>query len=241
MSNQKTEIENQKCSAKPGLSFKPWGIRAMLNTKPNTWPAEPIDASKAFKWQTRRVMKDQPQDVIAHYPSAMVLQERGGEQRSECHKGFVCTDGYHTCVAPYHVGQLYYAKETLFSNPYFMKGKFAQCEADNALVARDSKNPEAMFEGLLWRWQGDRLRATRMPRAAARLFYVLRGIRAEQVQNITWQDCQAEGVDLVQEPSPGHWDNVWRERFARRIDEIHPGAWGRNEWHWVYEFAIVQL
>ena len=35
-------------------------VQALLNTKPNTWPPEPIDASKPCKGMTRRVMLPQP-------------------------------------------------------------------------------------------------------------------------------------------------------------------------------------
>jgi hypothetical protein len=38
-------------------------VQALLNTKPNTWPAEPIDPDKPYKWMTRRVIKPQPIEV----------------------------------------------------------------------------------------------------------------------------------------------------------------------------------
>jgi hypothetical protein len=34
--------------------------QALLNTKPGVWPAEPVDPSKPYKWQTRRVINPQP-------------------------------------------------------------------------------------------------------------------------------------------------------------------------------------
>jgi hypothetical protein len=39
-------------------------VQVLLNTKPNTWPAEPIDPSKPFKWMTRRMMKPQPEKEV---------------------------------------------------------------------------------------------------------------------------------------------------------------------------------
>ena len=44
---------------KPILSNTPMA-QALLNTKPDVWPAEPIDQSKPFKCQTRLVIKPQP-------------------------------------------------------------------------------------------------------------------------------------------------------------------------------------
>jgi hypothetical protein len=39
---------------KPILFSTPM-VRAILNTKPGAWPAEPADPEKPFKWQTRRL------------------------------------------------------------------------------------------------------------------------------------------------------------------------------------------
>ena len=44
---------------KPILFSTPM-VQALLNTKPNVWPAEPIDPGKPFKSMTRRVIKPQP-------------------------------------------------------------------------------------------------------------------------------------------------------------------------------------
>lgn len=49
------------------MKFKPMAfsgpmILALLNTRPNTWPPEPIDPSKPCKGVTRRIMKEQPPD-----------------------------------------------------------------------------------------------------------------------------------------------------------------------------------
>jgi len=49
------------------ILFKPDMIRAILNCKPNVWPAKPIDADEPFKWQTRRVIKPQPLDQWYDY------------------------------------------------------------------------------------------------------------------------------------------------------------------------------
>lgn len=43
--------------------FKGDMVRANMNCKPNAWPAETIDPSLPFKWQTRRIMKNQPTEV----------------------------------------------------------------------------------------------------------------------------------------------------------------------------------
>jgi hypothetical protein len=37
--------------------------KALLNTRQNTWPAEPIDPDKPYKWMTRRIVNPQPVEV----------------------------------------------------------------------------------------------------------------------------------------------------------------------------------
>ena len=32
-------------------------VRAILNCQPGVWPAEPIDPTKPWKWQTRRIVR----------------------------------------------------------------------------------------------------------------------------------------------------------------------------------------
>ena len=42
-----------------GMSFSGPMVLALLNTKPDVWPAEPLDPAKPFKWQTRRLISRQ--------------------------------------------------------------------------------------------------------------------------------------------------------------------------------------
>ena len=39
------------------IIFSTNDVQALLNTKPGTWPAEPIDSGKPFKSQTRRILE----------------------------------------------------------------------------------------------------------------------------------------------------------------------------------------
>jgi len=53
--------------SKSEIGFRPWGIRAILNVRPDTWPVEPIDATKPVKWQTRRLIKNE-EDLAPYCP-----------------------------------------------------------------------------------------------------------------------------------------------------------------------------
>lgn len=81
------------------------------------------------------------------------------------------------------------------------------------------------------------------------------GIRVEQVQSITENEAQREGIRCRQQPRGGlQWGGVapdpraadglqWHSSavgaFRGLFDSIYPMAWARNEWVWVIEFALV--
>ena len=56
-----------KAKEKP-IIFSTLLIPAIQNLKPNTWPPEPIDPGKPWKWQTRRIIKPQPHAGIRKKP-----------------------------------------------------------------------------------------------------------------------------------------------------------------------------
>lgn len=80
------------------------------------------------------------------------------------------------------------------------------------------------------------------------------GVRAEQVRSLTGADALAEGIRARPEPGPPQWGGVephatppdtfrWYASpvaaFQGLLDSIYPGAWARNEWVWVIEFALL--
>jgi len=102
--------------------------------------------------------------------------------------------------------------------------------------------------GLRWR------PSIHMPRWASRVTLEITNIRAERLHDISWDDALAEGIDRLvdryDEP------DVWRdyssegppeytsdpiESYATLWESIHgSGAWDKNPWVWVLEFARVE-
>ena len=77
-----------------------------------------------------------------------------------------------------------------------------------------------------------------MPREAARLFLRVKDVRVERLQNISAEDCEAEGYfeTAPVEPRPRSWfSDVWDARNARRGN-----GWDSNPWVWVYTFERVE-
>jgi hypothetical protein len=153
-------------------------VQALLNTKPDVWPAEPIDASKPFKWQTRRVIKPQPANVAPRKEDGCVISAYGKNMARP----------------KYHVGNTLYVRETWCCSGVGKGGGRESAIID--FKAGGSKiidiRPElaSYYAGSnLWR------PPVHMPRNVARLFLEVKNIRVERLQDISDKDAEAEGVN----------------------------------------------
>jgi len=85
----------------------------------------------------------------------------------------------------------------------------------------------------LTEWWGRLRPAIHMPRELCRLRLRVEGVRVERVQNISDTDAAAEGI-----PSMAPQEASRIPAFKRKWNDIHgDGAWERNDWVWVIEFA----
>ena len=80
------------------------------------------------------------------------------------------------------------------------------------------------------------------------------GVRIERLQDISDEDCLAEGIEKEERTDGGHnytFFDVKRERYirertprdayARLIDKIcGQGTWGSNPYVWVYNFELIK-
>lgn len=89
-----------------------------------------------------------------------------------------------------------------------------------------------------------------MPKAAARIFLEITGLRVERLNDITEEDAIAEGVESEFDT---YRDYLQIERlgsfiftnpidsFISLFDSINgPGSWERNDWVWVIEFKRIE-
>lgn len=212
-------------------------IRAVLNTKPGVWPAEPVDPARPFKWQTRRVINPQPPkdyDRIAS-DTGMIWRDKY-MARFENDKRPL---GMHTVYCPYGIpGDGLWAKETwaVYNGYDALKPSDIPLHDRPPLLwyaewtgaARDSSNRG--------RWRPSMF----MPRWASRIDLEIKAIRVEPVQQISDQDVIAEGV-AIEWPGPGPepyrrnllavYSYLWNKINAKRG---YP--WSANPWVWVIEF-----
>lgn len=202
-----------------GMLFSAPMILALLNTKPGVWPAEPIDPSKPFKSQTRRILKEQP-------PCGLLWSE-GFQYAFECKKR---PDGRRIKYDPPHpVGSLIYARESYYQCGHWEIVEGAKTKGGKikwAFVAdfptipilfdepkefrkgRHSKDPSTPA----WHKRLGRF----MPRAASRMLLKVMGVRVERCSSISPEDAIAEGIEgflLNGERSP-----VWKDYAQKHYD-----------------------
>jgi hypothetical protein len=89
-------------------------------------------------------------------------------------------------------------------------------------------------------WKGHRIifkPSIHMPKVSARIWLKVISIRAERLDDITWQDIEKEGIVVPpNEPfSPTHCD-LWKELWTKINGKESLDA---NPWVWVIEFRIL--
>ena len=82
-----------------------------------------------------------------------------------------------------------------------------------------------------------------MPKWVARTWLEVVSVRAEQLQDISHEDCYAEGIESQFSTNYKNRENIpimpLRSRFKRLWDSIYAKrgySWESNPWVWVYEF-----
>jgi hypothetical protein len=159
-------------------------VRALLNTKPNIWPAEPIDPHKPYKWMTRRVVKPQPCTDKNGYVNIKGFWMNPGRDKDEAFLN----------IAPYSIGDVLWVRETwrcssvgLFGNEEVAHIVYKNGEGKTIGI----DNKESLFYTTKALWHSPIF----MPRKAARITLEVKGVRIERVQDISEGDAIKEGVD----------------------------------------------
>ena len=169
------------------------------------------------KRQTRRVIKPQPEKGF--YPGLCPYSDTGW---ALWHDKGVCTCTPIPCK--HNTGDILYVRETWLENaPGGVSKYFYKADAPEEVIL------QAKAFGYKWR------PSIFMPKDAARLFLKVEGVRVEQLQEIKYSDCIAEGIPYEQ------YEKVIREKFKELWDRINGKKypWKSNPYVWVYEFERV--
>lgn len=177
------------------------------------------------KSQTRRVIDPQPISTTGFW--------KGLHWANEDHfrKGAVehCKYG--------KVGSFLYMREPLFKGPF----DFAHY-ADDKTVVFDIMTGEP----IKWKWKVNTLSQLYMPKIAARLFFQYESIRVEKVQDVSINDCWAEGITVVDvlHLSHGMKPSDIINAYATLWNSINADrgyGWNINPWVWALGYKPLDL
>ncbi len=178
--------------------FKGEMVKAILNTKPDVWPAEPIDLERPFKWQTRRIVKPQPTNDLKW--GGWMLDTTGDQSKVGSAMWDDVQGGIHYAKPKNgRIGDVAWVWETwavheLHDNtkpstlPLFFDG--IDPLSLSRYIGLWYRADNAIESGNRGKWRPSIF----MPRWASRLDLLIKTVRAERVQDISEADAVAEGV-----------------------------------------------
>ena len=193
-----------------------------MTERPILFSAEMVRAIlDGRKKQTRRVMKVQPYPdsiVTVEHFNQTVVDRHGDMQPGPEIFGAHWDDGEYGCRCPYGApGDTLWVRETWAGH-----ASGVDYAADFAAVSRTQAGP--------WR------PSIHMPRWASRITLRITDVRVERLQEISHEDCGAEGAWHDSYPTVPSYGN-----FARLWNDINgPGAWDANPWVWAISFERVK-
>jgi len=204
----------------------------------NDWSIQRILAGE--KTQTRRIVKPQPAGEVDSIRHVKGRFWQANEMCSEWEPILwqeKCPYGHPGDVLwvreafrmPVGCDDKYTPKEYVSSSGYThgVPGRF-RYEADGKRACEVAGNPDVF--AVEW---GRKRPPVHMPKELCRLFLRVEDVRVERVQEISGKDARAEGC-LPDTQS----DGAARLEFCHKWNETHSdGAWERNDWVWVVEFA----
>jgi hypothetical protein len=210
-------------------------VQALLNTKPNTWPAEPIDPDKPYKSMTRRIVKvkklpspNSKKKIKADTPGLWLIPLNGKP-----------TPTY--SIAPFQKGDILWVRETWHVTAVSNRIVFFGYKAEGSLIYETTDTAFLTKMAGMARWRPSIF----LPREAARIFLEVKGVRIERLQDINPEDAEAEGVKVAdydlgpyaktEDYYSWAFQCLWNGLNAKR-----GYSWESNPWVWVYEFMRIK-
>lgn len=175
------------------------------------------------KTQTRRVVKDQPIELMAH---------DGYKFLHIPNIGAIDSFLKHNKKAPYNVGDVLWIRETFAEI-------LAQDLKGNTVYAYTYKANDNIIDRIQ-KWKPSIF----MPKEACRLFLEVTDIRVERLNNISESDAEKEGVDFVwydkdrnikMESAKSLFKTLWQRINGKKED----ATWVDNPIVWVVEFKVI--
>lgn len=240
-----------------GVSFTGEMMRGLLNVKPGSWPAEPIDASKPFKFQTRRLVNLTDN---GSFPWAVTHLDNNGVQfdgpRVSEYRKF-----------PHVVGQPIWAREAFTKYRArtadeeekvsaiirrFEAGKVKDIVGEALSIPHSTGDYKFLYAADFGEWAynvdsdlGPWKPSIHMPFVASRYHGEVMRVRVERLCDITEEDAIAEGIEEMQDDHEIYWRHYGVtdktmgflspvDSYKSLIESIHgKDVW--ESWVWVYD------
>lgn len=200
------------------------------------------------KSQTRRVVKPQPTYIESsgrwHWPIPIRKIQKGC-----CTSVVTASREWWEYLLPeqmpYQLGDLLYVREAIRAVELDAGLDCIEYQADKKMVAI-SNTPEAADQWWkLYHHRGKKgavVPSIFMPKEYARIWLEVTGVRVERVQEISVEDCIAEGLSTKYREYDAYVDlNVQFKNLWDSINGKKPGcSWEDNAWVWVIEFRRVK-
>lgn len=199
------------------------------------------------KEQTRRVMNPQPAPFVQSTPDRHpttrtdpYIDAYCGERKTVENPRGMSRD-WHWWTADNRLGRL------VARCPYGQPGDMLWVREAHALSANPDLKPWYRLDHPEARSGGPRVDvkwrpSIHMPRWASRITLRITDVRVERLQDVSRQDCVAEGCDGGHGSIPRYpYSATPREHFHHIWNSINgPGAWDANPWVWVISFERVK-
>jgi len=194
------------------------------------------------KTVTRRVIKPQPES----FGKALI------------YNGAICTKKGAIKEAHYQVGDVLWVRETwrIQSAHRFDANVKIEFKAGGPMKTIQFANSTSQsinrddYDAFVNKWWSDNGKwhpSIHMPCEAARIFLKVTDVRVERLQDITVDDCRAEGIfdnykstseihhkALAERAYPLIYSELWNSTINKK--DLEQFGWGANPWVFVYEF-----
>lgn len=190
------------------------------------------------KTVTRRVLADGECFDKRHGLDREPYKFKTGEWRLDKQ---TAVDDYktYTLKSPYQPGDILYVRETW--KPYSASSA-GVCEIEYKAGGK------VKFDEVIAipKYHGPWRPSIHMPKEAARIFLRVTNIRAERLQDITYEGCKAEGFDgvIFKDDTEGlpaiaihSFSRLWNNTIKKK--EQNRFGWDANPWVWVIEFERI--
>ena len=147
--------------------------------------------------------------------------------------------------SPWKTGDLIYVRETFYQYGRHVMPAWPEAEPEDAVFCGEKRVrfigdelPEngRHFGESFWRKRP----SIHMPRWASRTTLKVTSVRVDRVQDISLNDCIAEGFQGGHGSIPGYmYSATPKEHFSETWKQIYGDHWDNNGWCWVIDFDVV--